>query len=174
MNINKTWLFIKVRYIASGFEIDSVWLIVTSDISLYWSPIFSWFAIKYIDRFIWYNHTKTCCILQFFWSASSLCLCKCIVVIHIWYRSDAKVLDRCLTDIDPRVFPICINICGSMSQPLCTWFVFLCSVAMITSSNGNIFHVTGPLCGVFNGHRWIPCTKAINAELWCFLWSAPE
>ena len=24
------------------------------------------------------------------------------------------------------------------------------------------------------GHRWIPCTKASDAELWCFLWSAPE
>ena len=23
------------------------------------------------------------------------------------------------------------------------------------------------------GHRWIPRTKASDAELWCFLWSAP-
>ena len=23
-------------------------------------------------------------------------------------------------------------------------------------------------------HRWIPRTKAIDAELWCFLWSAFE
>ena len=29
-------------------------------------------------------------------------------------------------------------------------------------------------CGVFAGHRWIPRTKASDAELWCFLWSAPE
>ena len=33
------------------------------------------------------------------------------------------------------------------------------SVHMMTSSNGNIFHVTGPLCGEFTGHRWIPLTK---------------
>ena len=45
---------------------------------------------------------------------------------------------------------------------------------MMTSSNGNIFHVTGPLCGEFTGHRRIPLTKASDAELWCFLWSAPE
>ena len=45
---------------------------------------------------------------------------------------------------------------------------------MMTSSNGNIFRVTGPLCGEFTGHRWIPRTKAIDAELWCFLWSASE
>ena len=36
------------------------------------------------------------------------------------------------------------------------------------------FRVTGPLCGEFTGHRWIPFTKASDAELWCFLWSAPE
>ena len=29
----------------------------------------------------------------------------------------------------------------------------------MTSSNGNIFRVTGPLCGEFTGHRWIPLTK---------------
>ena len=45
---------------------------------------------------------------------------------------------------------------------------------MMTSSNGSIFHVTGPLCGEFTGDRWIPRTKASAAELWCFLWSAPE
>ena len=45
---------------------------------------------------------------------------------------------------------------------------------MMTSSNGNIIRVTGPLCGEFTGHQWIPCTKASEAELWCFLWFAPE
>ena len=44
----------------------------------------------------------------------------------------------------------------------------------MTSSNGNIFRVTGPLWGEFTGHRWIPLTKASDAELWYFLWSAPE
>ena len=41
-------------------------------------------------------------------------------------------------------------------------------ISMMTSSNGNIFRVTGPLCGEFTGHRWIPRTKASDAELWCF------
>ena len=39
---------------------------------------------------------------------------------------------------------------------------------MMTSSNGNIFRVTGHLCGEFTGPRWIPHTKASDAELWCF------
>ena len=38
-------------------------------------------------------------------------------------------------------------------------------IFIMTSSNGNIFRVTGPLCGEFIGHRWIPCTKASDAEL---------
>ena len=38
---------------------------------------------------------------------------------------------------------------------------------MMTSSNGNIFRVTGPLWGESTGHWWIPLTKANDAELWC-------
>ena len=45
---------------------------------------------------------------------------------------------------------------------------------MMTSSNGNVFRVTGQLWGEFTGDRWIPLTKASDAELWCFLWSASE
>ena len=45
---------------------------------------------------------------------------------------------------------------------------------MMTSSNGNVFSVTGHLCGEFTGPRWIPRTKASDVELWCFLWSASK
>ena len=45
---------------------------------------------------------------------------------------------------------------------------------MMTSSNGNIFRVTGHLCGEFTGLSWIPRTKASDAELWYFLWSESE
>ena len=41
---------------------------------------------------------------------------------------------------------------------------------MMTSSNGNIFRVNGPLCGEFTGPRWIPHTKASDAELWMNEW----
>ena len=44
---------------------------------------------------------------------------------------------------------------------------------IMTSENGNIFRVTGPWCGEFTGHGWIPRTKASHAKLWCFVWSAP-
>ena len=45
---------------------------------------------------------------------------------------------------------------------------------MMTSSNGNIFRVTGHLCGKFTGPRWISRTKASDAELWCFFLFTPE
>ena len=40
---------------------------------------------------------------------------------------------------------------------------------MMTSSNGDIFRVSGLLCGEFTG-----LTKASDADLWWFLWSPPE
>ena len=39
----------------------------------------------------------------------------------------------------------------------------------MTSLNGNIFRVTGPLWGESTGHRWIPLKKGSDAEIWCFL-----
>ena len=47
-------------------------------------------------------------------------------------------------------------------------------MGMMTSSNGNIFHVTGLMWGETSGHRWFPLTKACDAELWWFLWSATQ
>ena len=35
---------------------------------------------------------------------------------------------------------------------------------MMTSSNGNTFRVTCPLCGEFTGPRWIPRTKASDTS----------
>ena len=47
-------------------------------------------------------------------------------------------------------------------------------ISMMMSSKGTIFRVTGPLWGEFTGHRWIPLTKASDAELWRFLCYTPE
>ena len=38
------------------------------------------------------------------------------------------------------------------------------------SPNGNIFRVSGPLCGEFTGHRWIPRTEAIDASFDVFFY----
>ena len=64
----------------------------------------------------------------------------------------------------------CVEDNGSVSS---WWSV--CGHSMMTSSNGNIFRVTGPLCGEFTGYRWIPGTKSSDAELWCFdPWSSKQ
>ena len=61
------------------------------------------------------------------------------------------------------------KMCGSISMLpwLATTLIDFTEI-MMTSSNGNIFRVTGPLCGEFTSHWWIPLTKASDAELWCF------
>ena len=47
------------------------------------------------------------------------------------------------------------------------------SQKLITSLNGNIFRATGRLWGEFSGHRWIPTTKASDAELLFCVRSVP-
>ena len=42
-----------------------------------------------------------------------------------------------------------------------------CGGHMVTSSNGNIFSVTGPLCEKSTGHRWIPTQRPVTFPLIC-------
>ena len=44
---------------------------------------------------------------------------------------------------------------------------------MMTSSNGNMFRVTGHLWGEFTGHRWIPRTKA-SKQSWSWWFETPS
>ena len=61
-----------------------------------------------------------------------------------------------------------VSLNGGSSQN--TRHQFCRFICMITSSNGNIFRVTGLCVGNSPGNVEFPC----DAELWCFLWSAPE
>ena len=61
------------------------------------------------------------------------------------------------------------NHCFSYSYGSVRKIYFVFNHAMMTSSDGNIFRVTGLFCGEFTGHRWIPLTNVSDAELWCFL-----
>ena len=55
------------------------------------------------------------------------------------------------------------------------WVATVATAApLMTSSDGNISCVIGPLCEEFIGHRWIPLTKASDAVLRYFFSSAPE
>ena len=76
--------------------------------------------------------------------------CDCLSMLYLSYSRQVTEAPKVLTDSGSSLY---INIL----------------VPMMTSSNGNIFRVTGPLCGEFTRHRWIPRTKASNAELWCLI-----
>ena len=45
---------------------------------------------------------------------------------------------------------------------------------MMTSSNGNIFRVTGPLCGEFTGPGEFPTQRPVTRSFDVYLWSASE
>ena len=46
--------------------------------------------------------------------------------------------------------------------------------SMMTSSNRNIYRVTGPLWGESTAYRWSTLTKASDAELWRFFLSVQQ
>ena len=56
--------------------------------------------------------------------------------------------------------------CGTwciISMHIYSLSIYLC-VALLFCRNGIIFRATGPLCGEFTGHQWIPHTKASDAD----------
>ena len=96
----------------------------------------------------------------------------------------------CLSRLRSRILQLIIlqTIHGTITQYVYNTFIGACHMyhfhkvqcgavikwpIMMTSSNGDIFRVTGHLCGEFTGDRWIPLTKASDGELWYFRWSAP-
>ena len=120
---------------------------------------------------------------------------------HIWSHYNKKKITTS-HEVEPHVYAgwqvivavslnvtykpslLTLSLLNTLSQHYCyvhsTWRQFswtkrtYISYIMMTSSNGNIFRVTGHLCGEFTGPRWIPHTGASDAELWYLLWSAPE
>ena len=109
---------------------------------------------------------------QTFWSPADLSLSG-LTICHLF--TNLIRLKRCL-----KGWWFCIihgYLDGLILRILFCWSAFKQlhrGHTIMTSSNGNIFHVTGHLCGEFTGHWWIPSTKASDVELWCFLWSASE
>ena len=76
----------------------------------------------------------------------------------------------------PLVYAVCNAGHCSHGFQFCLLFIVFAAYScfMMTSSGGNIFRFTGPLWRECTAHRWIPLTKASEAELWCFLSSTPE
>ena len=95
-------------------------------------------------------------------------LCWCsdgIIKVHNWF-----IFASTMAKTNGQTKKVLKTLCRQIGPSVTSWRLR----NMMTSSNGNIFRVTGHLCGEFTGDRWIPRTKASDTELWCFLWSASE
>ena len=94
-----------------------------------------------------------------------------VAVVYMW--SNNEMIYRSL--LDPNFYSSYFKFYhhkGPVMRESFPWHVSSCE-GLLNIGVGNIC-VTGPLCEDFTGLRWIPFTKASDAELWCFLWSAPE
>ena len=76
--------------------------------------------------------------------------------------------------MDVHVLLKWVSIWGMRGLKILLWRAPWARAVMMMLSNGNIFHITGPLWGESTRHQWIPSRKASDAELWCFLWSVPH
>ena len=136
-----------------------------------------WWSVTWSDN-AW-GFTKTCCKDKFIHSEES-CFAyesnpqtmwsspwKMVNNFHFIeniFREKIQLVYKLLLNKWHIVFD---NICPPIEERI--FYLY-----MMTSSNGNMFRVTGPLCGKFTGDRWIPLTKASDAKLWCFLLSTSE
>ena len=70
--------------------------------------------------------------------------------VKVYVKSAGEVLNLILRDLKlPTMCPF-------------YWYDLTSIPAMMTSSNGNIFRVTGHLCGEFIGPRWIPTQRPVT------------
>ena len=71
---------------------------------------------------------------------------------------------------------LCIHNRSGASYRRFTLFLglFVIVFSMVTSSNWNMFRLTGSLHGEFTSHQWNPLTKISDMELWYVRLSAPE
>ena len=95
-------------------------------------------------------------------------VCRWRLFQWCWLRASANEF------IHMKTWYILLHLCPNINAgSVSLWYMLghvWITMFVMTSSNGHIFHVTGTLCGEFTGHRWIPRTKASDAELWYFFY----
>ena len=85
------------------------------------------------------------------------------------WRHCNGLTDRSISELDHYWFFCIIN-----TNPQSAPEVHKIHIHMMTSSNGKNFPRNWPFVRGIHRSRWIPHTKASDAELWCFLWCAPN
>ena len=107
------------------------------------------------------------CLWVFFWPLVSLQQTKCIM-----NEGASYAISRSQHNCRMSTSVMYGNVGGYNSWCDIYYILVSCELwpllAVITSSNENIFRVTVPLCGEVTGHWWIIFTKASDAEFWCF------
>ena len=135
---------------------------------------------KYSDTFWLADRTRL--IVQYTISLSSLC--KLIwrfwmykmpvryILSSVWVRSSIFSPLSIIQYVGLYVFSL------SISFVLIERIYTLCLITIIKSEVWTITHCLGlgheTMVSRIHRSRWIPRTKASNAEFWCFPWSTPE
>ena len=78
---------------------------------------------------------------------------------------------KCISSMGPA--SVSKDLLANYTDVIPTWSPRKKTFIIRWRNHENISRVTGPLCEEFIGHQWIPLTKVSDAELWCFLLSAP-
>ena len=91
--------------------------------------------------------------------------CGCIMIRteerKKWLFHDNCVDHRSILHIPCRIRALALEKSWNPPpHPPKFWWIKV--INMMTSSNGNIFRVTGPLCGEFTGPRWIPTQRPVT------------
>ena len=120
-----------------------------------------------------WRHYNTMCYAQ---CSAFIPLVK--MVIKISFLSQIVILSYSHSRNSNTLIFSLLKIVSWLNSIKLIWTVYICimsqrrrslsSPLMMMTSNGNIFRVTGPVCGEFTRHRWIPGTKASDAELLMF------
>ena len=80
-----------------------------------------------------------------------------------------KDIDKSSATKKQSIQTVCIHLFHDLTLNNVRWLILLISRRlMMTWLNGNIFALLALSVGNPTGHRWIPLTKASDAELWWF------
>ena len=75
-------------------------------------------------------------------------------------HNDATGHQRTMSWMSSQVKALAFRLFGVYHPWLTSWSLY--NKLMMTSSNGNIFRVTGPLCGEFTGHGEFPAQRPVT------------
>ena len=82
--------------------------------------------------------------------------------VRKWHNHTTKVDDCIVAERPPSldIRQVLMKSTQHLAQAMAYTSGQSAQFPMMTSSNANISRITGPLCGNFTGHRWIPLTSA--------------